>query len=351
MSKRKKPNSMFDELVLNGIDFARRSVRELQSSPKYSMIHFSSAVELFLKARLMREHWSLVVSRPDGASLSAFLSSQFHSVSMEDAIKRLRNVANENISENAEKAFRAVREHRNRLVHFFHPDFAKKAAGPKLDEVVADQYKAWYFLNELVSGKWQRHFRRHANRLRRLNRTMHRLSEFLKAKYEALQPEIQQEIKKGILYESCYFCHFDSAKVFDAGEPLFVGECLVCGSKRMSLHVPCPACSHTIIVEDLGEGQCENCETEIDLDYLLEQYGPDIDPKGESETAYCSYCERTDKPTVVPHGDRYLCLSCVDLHDTVGNCGYYNERIAGIESSVETYLTGCMFCDGAIRDD
>lgn len=350
MPKRKTPDSMFDELVLNAIDFARRSVAELHRFPKYSMIHFSSAVELFLKARLLREHWSLVVSRPDAASLAAFRSGKFHSVSMEEAIKRLRNVANETISEHAEKAFRAVREHRNRLVHFFHPDFAQKVAGPKLDEVVADQYKAWYFLNELVSGKWQSHFLRHARRLRSLNRTMHRLRDFLQAKYEALQPEIQTQIETGTLFERCYFCHFDSAKVFDATDPLFVGECLVCGSETTSLHVPCPKCGQTIIVEDLGEGQCDSCKTQIDLDYLLEQYAPRGDPKEEPDTAYCSNCGRTDNQTVVPHGDRYLCLSCMYLHDWVDGCGYCGERIASFRSS-DSYVTGCMICGGGVRGD
>jgi hypothetical protein len=80
MSRKRPRDNLFDELVLNAIDFAQRSVKEVKRSPKYSMIHFSSALELFLKARLLREHWSLVVSRPETASLVTFRSGQFHSV-------------------------------------------------------------------------------------------------------------------------------------------------------------------------------------------------------------------------------------------------------------------------------
>ncbi len=242
MPRNKSRNSLFDELVLNAIDFARRSVKEVERFPKYSMIHFSSALELFLKARLLCEHWSLVVSRPEMASLAAFRSGKFHSVSMDEAINRLRNVADERISEPAAKAFRAVREHRNRLVHFFHPDIARSAATAKLEEVVSDQFKAWFFLNELVTGPWQRHFRRHAGRLKRLNSIMHRLRNFLKAKYDALKPEIRKQAEAGVLFERCFYCRFDSARVADAGEPLFEGECFVCGWRRSSLHVPCPEC-------------------------------------------------------------------------------------------------------------
>ena len=144
MPRNKSRNSLFDELVLNAIDFARRSVKEVERSPKYSMIHFSSALELFLKARLLCEHWSLVVSRPE-MTLGSIPLGKFHSVLMDEAINRLRNVADERISEPAAKAFRAVREHRNRLVHFFHPDIARSAATAKLEEVVSDQFKAWFF--------------------------------------------------------------------------------------------------------------------------------------------------------------------------------------------------------------
>jgi hypothetical protein len=348
--KRKSSTSTFDELVLNAIDFAKRSVTELCRSPKYSMIHFAAAVELFLKARLLREHWSLVIARPEAASLVSFRAGDFQSVSLDEAIKRLRNVANEPISDAAQKAFRAVRYHRNRLVHFFHPVLGSKSTAPKLEEVVSDQYKAWHFLNELVTGAWQSHFRRHARRLQRLNKTMVRLREFLKAKYEALIPEIAAMTTNGAIFETCFFCRFPAAKVEPAGDPLFVGRCLVCGSRRDSLHVPCPECDETIVVEDLGEGTCENCGEDIDVRYLLEEYGPETDPKEDPETAYCSNCERTDTQTVIPRGDGYLCLSCLEEANSVGLCGYCSERVTNIDS-VDSYVFGCMFCEGAAGND
>ena len=125
----------------------------------------------------------------------------------------------------------------------------------------------------------------------------------------------------------------------------------MCGSEASSLHVPCPKCGQTIIVEDLGEGQCNKCKTQIDLDFLLEQYAPGGgDPKEEPDTAYCSNCEQPFIQTVVPHGNVYLCLSCMSVYDWVGNCGYCGERIAGFDSS-DSYVTGCMICGGTRYDD
>ena len=55
------PKAFFERLVENALDFLVCAIEEFQVAPKYSVIHFSAAVELFLKARLMAEHWSLVV--------------------------------------------------------------------------------------------------------------------------------------------------------------------------------------------------------------------------------------------------------------------------------------------------
>ena len=56
-----QPNELFVSLVRNAIDFLKKSVDELEGSPKYSVIHFCSAIELFLKARLLVEHWTLII--------------------------------------------------------------------------------------------------------------------------------------------------------------------------------------------------------------------------------------------------------------------------------------------------
>jgi hypothetical protein len=179
---------------------------------------------------------------------------------------------------------------------------------------------------------------------------MHRLRDFLKVKYDTLRPEIKAKKQAGVLVERCFFCDFEAAPILDAGEPLFEGQCLVCGSHRASLHVPCPKCTRTIIVEDLAEGKCEGCKEDIDVEYLIEEFGPNTDPKEEPETAYCSDCERTDTHTVIPHGEEYLCLSCLNVHQFVDHCGNCYERWTGI-NSVDTSVFGCMLCRGAMRDD
>ena len=153
---RKPPRSvsdeLFDSLVMNALDFLERAVRELEKSPKYSVIHFFNSIELFLKARLLREHWSLVVSKTEKANLETFRRGDFQSVTFDDCLSRLRSVANEPIATHEEQSFRELRDHRNKLVHFFHPKYATGLDAKILAEAVSEQFKAWFYLHRLVTS-------------------------------------------------------------------------------------------------------------------------------------------------------------------------------------------------------
>ena len=58
-----RKEEILERLVENGLDFLHKAIDELKDHPKFSLIHFYSAVEHFLKARLMEEHWTLVISQ------------------------------------------------------------------------------------------------------------------------------------------------------------------------------------------------------------------------------------------------------------------------------------------------
>ena len=84
---------VFDELVKNAFDFLGKSVAEFDSDIRYSIIHFCIAVENILKAELMHEHWSLIFKKPEAARWDKFITGDFQSVSLEDVIDRLRDIA------------------------------------------------------------------------------------------------------------------------------------------------------------------------------------------------------------------------------------------------------------------
>ncbi len=89
---------IFDRLVENAIDFLSKSIEEIDDSPKYSIIHFHASIELFVKARLMAEHWTLVISKRQEPDWDKFISGNFISVSLDEAAKRLTKIVRSGIS-------------------------------------------------------------------------------------------------------------------------------------------------------------------------------------------------------------------------------------------------------------
>src|SRR5215510_4421744 len=338
-------SALFESVVKNALDFLNRSVSDLPKRPKYSVINFCSPLELFLKARLMLEHWSLIVAKPETASLSNFQRGAFRSVSMQEAMDRLRNVSNEPISREEEACFALVREHRNKLVHFFHEQYAETPDEAPIEDVVAEQCKAWFYLHQLLTGRWSDYFRSHAVRITRLNTKMHANRIFLKAKYTAITPKIAAEVAGGAEYALCFSCGVMSLRIVGMPSPLYQATCQVCGVQRSVLRVACPECGEQIEIRDLTTAECPNEDFTPTLEWLIEKYGPFADPSEESELAYCSYCGIGHSATVVPFGNsEYLCLTCLQRHDSVRQGDWCGELNAGRREL--SYLGGCVVCDG-----
>lgn len=343
----KTSEDMFDSLVNNAIDFLNHSVNELEFNPKYSVINFYNAIELFLKARLMLEHWSLIVSKPDKAVLNKFIEGNFQSVGMQEAIQRLGDIVNQTLSKEEQDCFNQIRVHRNRLVHFFHPDYATKPNTKTLQNVVAEQCKGWFYLHRLLTSNWLCEFQQYSQEIENLNVIMHKQREFLRTKYEILVPKIIEKKSKGIGFVQCFSCGFEASEVQEDQLPLVNIECLVCGIQSSQLKVACPNCRSTIFVEDLGEGKCDSCGEEIDIHYLTGLF----DPRSPREQlvgeylAYCSECEQTEEPTVIPFGDKWLCLFCQSIHNEVDHCHWCGSFVTGyLEDSA---WSGCgVICEG-----
>ena len=151
-------DDLFDSVAGNAIDFFRHSIGSLAEQPKYALINFCAAVELILKARLMKEHWSLIVTNPTKAKQSSFKSGDFHSANMGDVLERLRDIAGESLSKQEEDSFLGLRSHRNRLVHFFHEAYSPKATDEARVAVLIELDRGWFYLHRLITKRWTEHF-------------------------------------------------------------------------------------------------------------------------------------------------------------------------------------------------
>jgi hypothetical protein len=85
---------------------------------RYAALHLNAAIETLLKARLAREHWTLVVENVNQASRIKYETGNIHSVSITTAMTRLRNVVDSQISEEEIKCISKVEKLRNSVAHF-----------------------------------------------------------------------------------------------------------------------------------------------------------------------------------------------------------------------------------------
>src|SRR5258708_29392389 len=160
----------FDSLAKSAFDFLRTAFGEVSTDPKYSVMHFYNGIELLFKARLLHEHWALVVLKPQDASLAKFKAGDFRSVSLQDAIRRLESVAEESVSKEEASCYVRVGNHRNQIVHFFHKGYVGTEPNEAVvGEVAAEQFRAWVYIHRRMIRIWSTHFAAHADTIRELN--------------------------------------------------------------------------------------------------------------------------------------------------------------------------------------
>lgn len=144
------------ELLENGLDFLLSGIEYLARGKdkrdiKYGVLHTVSGVELILKERLRREHWSLLFRDPGDAEFEAFRAGTFQSVAFEPCIERLQRVCLVDLEHKEKTYLLNLRDKRNRLEHFGIVDKLEAIMGPlaRVLSIVLD------FINEeLEPDEW-----------------------------------------------------------------------------------------------------------------------------------------------------------------------------------------------------
>jgi hypothetical protein len=112
--------------IRNGIDYLTSVVRHLDENEsavddrdlKYAVLHLQAAVEVLLKARLLREHWSLVFNDPGKATRKDFDSADFESCTTGAAVDRLRDIVGITFDKKETDALKELAKDRNSLQHY-----------------------------------------------------------------------------------------------------------------------------------------------------------------------------------------------------------------------------------------
>jgi hypothetical protein len=345
---------IFKKLADNAFDFLERAVLELTKYPKFSLINFYSGVELLLKARLIKEHWSLIIMQPGIADMRKFSKGDFQSVGLIECLKRLDNICGDPLDKRAITAFTTLRDHRNMAVHFAHHDYIK---GNKeiISTIAREQLISWYFISNLLVRKWKKYFKSYQRRVDTITEKIKSHTDYLDAKFEALQGKLNKLKNSGINITTCPVCSYKSCQYLQGPFDLKKYSCLVCEIKFNSLVIQCPECYNKFYYDGYDPDLlvCDSCGNAISLDNILDNYDPtfhDDDLVGESR-AYCGSCEYYEQPTVVSDVERALCFACLTEFDgsEIDQCQYCGTNCAGINLEF-SYLNGCVVCDGKDPD-
>lgn len=84
---------------------------------QFSTIHLVAAIELMLKARLVEEHWSLIIKDTNQLNQTKFKSGDFKSLNIDEAISRIVNVCGIKISDKNRKRIDRLKKERNKIIH------------------------------------------------------------------------------------------------------------------------------------------------------------------------------------------------------------------------------------------
>lgn len=349
-------DEMFDSVVKNAIDFIDASLDNLSKRPKNGIVDFYAAIELFLKARLMAEHWALVVSKPESASLLSFSVGDFHSVYLEEAAKRLKDIVGEPIKEKALNNFKALSEHRNQIVHFAHTDYAD-VGGTKAG-VVIEQWTSWHFLHELLTVRWKDTFSAYIPEFDRLHSRMLGERGFILSRFQELEPVIRKKQQNGSIFVECSKCQTVAGLVNEAHPWGSAYSCVVCQKSGTAIKptaekIQCGECGKDFEFFKSTLKSCPHCAQPIEADKLISlckskfTEGDDWWEEGAPCIAYCHACQHP-KPSVFYIDGLWSCVSCFERGWQAVSCPNCEEFVTGDMDAIKYFA--CCRCEEEVKN-
>ncbi len=346
------PENLLDRLVENALGFLSESIGDFDGKLKYSVINFHSAVELFLKARLLAEHWSLVVSKRQEPDWNKFVAGDFTSVSLEEAAGKLEKVVRSGLRKQELETFRRLTKHRNRMVHFFHEATSTEENEELRRTIAKEQLTAWYLLHNTLTGKWSDVFSAWSPKLDETYQRLRRHHGFLQVVFDQLRETIRRRQENGVEFRDCPSCGFAAQEQGRVIGVLRKAECLVCGLAETRVWITCPGCDDTVLFVNEIFRECGNCGYDFEPEDLVEELIDDgvahraaMDGDDTWLRGNCSDCDGYHTVVRVdPDIEKFICASCFGLFDALEACGWCNELNTG--DMVHSSWAGCNFCDG-----
>lgn len=302
------------DLLENGLDFILSAINYLsgegRTELKYGILHLSAGVDLILKYRLSKEHWTLLFSKIDAASKEKLESGDFTSVDSSGCIDRLKKICGINFETEDLNQLKHLRERRNRLEHFGITESiaALKSTTLKVLNFILD------FINEHI--EYSKINTTERSLLNSIREQLPDLEEFVEKRIELLEGELDK-YRKSTAVTICLTCYQQTLVIDEGTKCLFCGasgsgedvaedfvfkilgiskyvtndggeypiyECFECGAESLV---------HSNQEYDSFDWLCFTCGTKWDYDEIV-------------------FCETCGNPYTISERDIGMCSSCVE---------------------------------------
>lgn len=283
-------------LVENALDFILSAVQYGQvnetRSLKYAVLHLSDGVELILKEKLSREHWSLLFADMKKADKDAFNSGDFVSVDFQDCVLRLGHISGVDLEPHSE-LLKKLRRTRNQLQHL-------RYSGTQ-DEVASVLVKTWSFVLDFIHDQLPDVVEVEVEIIDKIKDLIIKNQDFVTERLEAIKPEIDRFQKSSDAILQCPRCLQDSLLI-PGGEDV---RCVFCRYEASPEEAVYAWCSEIFGWDDPRDGgratkfACPECNEET---LVQQEYGDMSPPKpgwvcfscgqtwGYSEIDFCDWC-------------------------------------------------------------
>ncbi|OOM11005.1 hypothetical protein [Clostridium saccharobutylicum] len=285
----------------NGLDFVINSIIHLKEAEqesckskekeiKYSLLHLSSGIELILKSRLYREHWTYIFSDMNKANKENLKNGSFKSVESAILIDRLKILCGIDIDNDSKNAFENLRKLRNQMEHFTIND--------NFPAVEACINKALVEVSKFITNNYN-------------DFTSPLTMSFKDDDDEfGLTQEEEKLIEELIKYIAKLKEHYDDA----------IKIATVKAQDEAVLHelLKCPSCKEKLLKCNYDDNMCHCffCTYEEKGETVAEEYLNEIQGLSQYEIVkdggkYPLYkCPDCDRNSMVNVGGKYVCFSC-----------------------------------------
>lgn len=346
----KATNKIFHSMIDNAIDLFQKSVTYFKQDYKVSLICFLSACEIFLKARLVKINWRLIIKRAENFSIEKFYQGKFTSINFENALKLIQKheVDHSNLKN---LSLNDLRNIRNRIIH----SFINLSEEDYRQDIVSQQLIASYFLQRLLRNQWHDYFKDYTNELNIINQMLQQFREYLEIKYKNLEPELDKISNK----VNCIVCNYNSAVPEKYDHHQFTKfSCKICEHHVSAFKYFCMDCDTEQIIGTDVEAICCECKCFIKPEDIYEWLSKDTiykskayDYQVNAEGVSCGYCDG-EYDCIVVDNNTYFCCNCFTLAIGYSRCESCSEVYSGKDTYDEfsSYVFGCRKCKGLYGD-